>query len=315
MTHRFAFALALASLVGAGCSSDGSDGSGGATPGTGGAAGTTTSSGSPSSATGPSGSGAGGAAGSGGGASTTGTQGAGGTSVTTGSPAGSGGGPQTEPDVGATAIAQLTIGQAPDAGSLDTSATTTQSGSIFLLSLARGDWASAPDAPTDSFGNAWSAIGGSHTYASWPTSATGLYRSEGAVGGEGHVFTMTHGASDEVSLSAVEVVGATAVVADSWVERGASSALTSDPVHVDGPAVLVAWWWGSGGVRPEGTSHVADPGDGFTLLPNATGLVSLSNSGYIQVAAAYRVVDAAGDFAVSWTTDDEGAQLYLVALQ
>ena len=73
--------------------------------------------------------------------------------------------------------------------------------------------------------------------------------------------------------------------------------------------------WGSGGVRAVGTRHVAVPGSGFQLIPAATGLASISSSGYVQVASAWRLVTAPGDYTVTWTTDGEGAQLYLVAVQ
>ena len=81
-----------------------------------------------------------------------------------------------------------------------------------------------------------------------------------------------------------------------------------------GPATLVAWWWGSGGVRPVGDLHVAVPGDGFAIVPGATGLRSLSANGYVQVAVAAREVTGAGTYSVSWT-GEEGAQLYLVAVR
>ncbi|MES1265880.1 MAG: hypothetical protein ABUU24_09570, partial [Variovorax sp.] len=153
----------------------------------------------------------------------------------------------------------------------------------------------------------------------WPDSATGLYDAVAATGGADHTFSMTWGdaggAGDEVSISAVEVRGAVAIEDESWVERDGDTSITSASVTTSGPAMLVAWWWGSGGVRPPGTMHTAMPGDGFTALPGASGLTSLSSNGYIQVAAAYRSVDTAGTYTVSWTTEGEGAQLYLIALR
>jgi hypothetical protein len=121
--------------------------------------------------------------------------------------------------------------------------------------------------------------------------------------------------SDETTLSAVEVKGATTIEDSNWVERIAANTISNANVHTNGAAMLIAWWWGSGGVRTVGELLKAIPGNGFTLIPNATGLVRLSKSGYIQVAAAYRMVNAAGDYNVTWQTDNEGAQLYLVALR
>jgi hypothetical protein len=218
--------------------------------------------------------------------------------------------------IGASTIAQRTLGQSPATGMLGSKPVTTQkSGSVLLVSLARGDWASAPEAPTDNYANSFTAQGSTNFYTDYPGSATSLYHAVGALGGANHVFSMLWNNSDETTLSAVEVTGATTIEDSSWVERTAANSISSVNVHTNGAAILVAWWWGSGGVRTVGEAHKAIPGNGFTLIPNATGLVSLSGSGYIQVAAAYRVVSAAGDYNVTWQTDNEGAQLYLVALR
>jgi hypothetical protein len=218
--------------------------------------------------------------------------------------------------IGATSIAQRINGQSPTTGTLSTNAITTQkSGSVLLVSLARGDWDSAPNAPTDNHANTFTIQGSTHNYIVWTNSATGLYHAIGAAGGASHIFSMLWNNSDETTLSAVEVKGATSIEDSSWVERTAANTISSANVHTNGAAMLVAWWWGSGGVRTEGEIHKAIPGNGFTLIPNATGLVSLSGSGYIQVAAAYRMVNSAGDYNVTWQTDNEGAQLYLVALR
>jgi hypothetical protein len=218
--------------------------------------------------------------------------------------------------IGASAIAQRINGQSPKTGTLNTNAVSTQkSGSVLLVSLARGGWASAPNAPTDNHSNTFGILGSTHTYIDWTSSATGLYRATSATGGANHIFSMLWNNSDEVTASAIEVMGATAIEDSSWVERPAANTISSANVHANGTAMLVAWWWGSGGVRAVGEIHKAIPGNGFTLIPGATGLVSLSESGYIQVAAAYKMVNTAGDYNVTWQTDNEGAQLYLVALR
>ncbi len=218
--------------------------------------------------------------------------------------------------IGASAIAQRINGQSPTTGTLETNAVTTQkSGSVLLVSLARGSWASAPNAPTDNHNNTFGILGSTHTYLDWTNSATGLYHANNAIGGVNHIFSMLWNNSDEVTSSAVEVTGATTIEDSSWVERTAANTISSANVHTNGAAILVAWWWGSGGVRTVGETHKAIPGNGFTLIPNATGLISLSESGYIQVAAAYKMVNTAGDYNVTWQTDNEGAQLYLVALR
>lgn len=221
--------------------------------------------------------------------------------------------------IGAQAVEQRPYASGPSTGVLTTDAVATENGSVLLLSLARGNWAGAPDAPTDSPGNAYSLVDSTHDYGAWPGSATGTYVAANAAGDAQHTFSMTWGdaggSGDEVTISAIEVRGATAIVDSSWVEQSAASSITSASVTTTGPAMLVAWWWGSGGVRPPGTAHVAVPGDGFTLAAEASALTSISSSGYVQVAVAYRAVDSAGNYSISWTTDDEGAQLYLIALQ
>lgn len=315
MKTSLAFFCTVVSLAALSCSDDdGGVGGGGATTAAE-ASSTTATSGNGSSSAGD---GGGPSAGSGGEAGSAGdggdAKGAGG-DAGGGGDVGAGGDPPGFLAIGLTALRQVTIGELGDGGTASTEAATSESGSILIASLARGDWESAPDAPTDNFGNDFADVDIVHAYAAWPDSATQLFADTNAVGGEGHVFSMTLAPSDEVSLSVVEVRGAASIAGGSWVEQNASNSITSEVVHVDGPAMLVAWWWGSGGVRPVGSAHVAIPGDDFEILPSATGLVSLSENGYIQVAAAYRMVDAAGDYSVSWTTDDEGAQLYLVALR
>jgi len=221
--------------------------------------------------------------------------------------------------LGAAAVRQRIYRAPPATGTLTTDPVTTRAGSVLLACLARGSWALAPEAPTDNHGNVFSPLGELHSYADWPTSATRLYRAIDPSTGPNHTFSMTWGdiggTGDEVTISVVEVLGAKTIEATSWIERSRGRLVESAPVTTSGPAVLVAWWWGSGKVRRAGSKHVAAPGDGFTIVPEATALTSLGTDGYVQVAVAYRVVQAAGTYQVTWKTDDEGAQLYLVALR
>ncbi len=222
--------------------------------------------------------------------------------------------------IGSGAVRQRIYRASPATGSLTTAPISTQAaGSLLLASIARGTWDAAPDAPTDNHGNVFAPVGSTHAYTDWPTSRTGLYRALEAVGGSGHTFSMTWGdlggTGDEVTISVVEVIGAKSIEDTSWIERPRGKSVESAPVTTSGPALLVAWWWGSGGVRPAGSKHVAVPGDGFAIAPPATALTSLSTDGYVQVAVAYRFVKAAGTYKVTWATDNEGAQLYLVALR
>jgi hypothetical protein len=143
--------------------------------------------------------------------------------------------------IGANTIAQRINGQAPVTGTLETNAATTQkSGSILLVSLARGAWDSAPNAPTDNHANTFTLQGSTHTYIDWTNSATGLYHTTAATGGANHVFSMLWNNSDEVSLSAVEVKGATTIEDSSWIEQPAAERCCNPG------RVVVGFRWGSG---------------------------------------------------------------------
>jgi hypothetical protein len=229
--------------------------------------------------------------------------------------------PDAEPAVlriGASTLAQRIHASGPTAGVLSAPAMHTETGSVIVAGIARGSWDHAPEGPSDGLGNSFVALDGTHTYAAWPTSATSVYGATAVRGGPAHVLSAPWGegggAGDEVTLTAVEIRGASAIEDTSFVERGPGEELTSAPVTTAGPALLVAFWWGSGGVRARGTLHVASPGDGFERIDGATGLESLSENGYIQIAVAARTVGA-GAHTITWTSDGEGAQLYLVALR
>ncbi|MGJ7511603.1 hypothetical protein [Variovorax sp. GT1P44] len=192
--------------------------------------------------------------------------------------------------------------------SLSTPAMTTQaSGSTLLACVGRGLLASA--APTDNAGNAFAQLGVPHIYTLWPNSGTGLYGCEKAVGKVGHVVTVAKPkATDETTLSVVEVTGGGALRDVQWREALSGQPLTSASVTTTGPAVLVAWWWGDAGVDQDKT---AVPNNGFTVIDSV-----LSAGALVQGAVAVRQVSAAGTYNVTWvSTPQQGAQLWLVAVQ
>ena len=227
--------------------------------------------------------------------------------------------PQIKPNttfaIGATTMVQNQAGNPAPNKTLKTPTVTSQtSQSVFLTSIARGGWGNdQSQGVQDSYNNAYSILGTGHFYIDYLSSGTGVFYSTTSSGGTNHSFFAPCD-TDEVTLSTIEVRGASAIETSSWVERPAANTITSNQVHTNGAAILIAWWWGSGGIRPAGDLHKAVPGSGFTLIPNASGLVSLGGPGYIQVASAYKVVSGAGDYTISWQTDQEGAQLYLIAL-
>lgn len=191
---------------------------------------------------------------------------------------------------------------------ISTPGLSTQTGSTILVSVGRGVFSSFA-LPTDNKGNApYRQLGEAHTYTRYPNSGTALYAFEGAAGGSDHVISATTPASDEITLSAVEVRG-TRVVDHQWREvlRGGPP-ITSGKVTTTGPATLVAFWWGDHDVREDKT---ATPDGGFQVIDSV-----LASGALVQSAVAVKHVDAAGSYDVTWTaTPPQGAQLWLVAVE
>lgn len=200
--------------------------------------------------------------------------------------------------------------------------TTQPSNSVMLAVLMRENWTSDTSAPTDNKGNTYALVNGPHAYTGFPSAQTALYAKTNAVGGASHVLSATWPVKNvtgaEMSLLAVEVPTgrATAIVQDaSFVERSSAASVTSVSVTTTGPAVLVGFWLGTGGVITVGTTHPGAPQAPFTAIPNADTAVAIHNNGYIQGKSAYAYVTAPGTYTVTWTGTSEGAQLYLVAIQ
>ncbi len=192
---------------------------------------------------------------------------------------------------------------------LSTSALTTSgSGGTLLACVGRGV-VSDHSAPTDNKGNTFLQLGATHTYTLWASSGTALYACEQASGGGGHVVAAAKPhASDETTLSVIEVIGGGLVRQVQWREVLAGSPLTSASVTTTGPALLVAWWWGDAGVQSDKT---AVPDNGFSVVDSV-----LASGALVQCAVAVRQVGVAGTYHVTWTaTPEQGAQLWLVAVQ
>lgn len=207
----------------------------------------------------------------------------------------------------------------PGTGAVDTQAT----GSFFVASVAWGRVATGGAAPTDSKGNTYSLIT-KQNYIGFPSSAQATYSAGVGSGGAAHTLTAAFGAGndgggDECTAILGEIIGGLQLKDHSYVENSpVSNVVTSAPVTVTGPAVLVAFWWLNGTVRTEGTNHVATPGSGFTAIPEATALMEIGpgGAGEVQVATHYRVVASAGTYTASITTTlGEGAAVHLLAIQ
>jgi hypothetical protein len=184
---------------------------------------------------------------------------------------------------------------------------TAATGSTILVSEGRGIF-SAFALPTDNQGNApYLQLGQAHTYNRYPDSGTALYAFANAKGGDGHVVSASTPASDEITLSVVEVKG-TKVQDFQWAEVLMGNPLTSPKVTTTGPATLVAWWWGDAGVASDKTA-VAN--NGFQVIDSV-----LVAGALVQSAVAVKDVTEAGSYDVTWTsTPLQGAQLWIVAVQ
>lgn len=198
------------------------------------------------------------------------------------------------------------------------SSTTQPANSVLVAAFSRGQWATDTSAPTDNKGNTFTILE-SNQYATFAPSRSALAVKTNAVGGSGHVFSLTYANNDEVTGWFVEVPTgrSTSFIQErSFVERSGPTGgtVTSASVTTTGPAMLVAFCLGTGTVLAAGTAHIATVEAAYTPCPDADSLVSLTTNGYIQGKAATRYVDAAGTYTATWTTT-EGAHLYLVAIQ
>jgi hypothetical protein len=224
--------------------------------------------------------------------------------------------------IGGATVMQHNNDTGTDTGTLTSSAVSTTTGSLILSSIARGIWANAPTPPTDNQSNTYSILGTTHTYVGYPGSQSAVYDKVNATGNPSHTFSVTWGlggrgsggGGDEVTVSAVEVRGATLVNATTFVERAAAATISGLPTSTSGPGILVSFCWGSG---PVGTTHDFRPGTGWTRIDSATAIGDPSPLGSIQVAVAYRIVTGPTTDTVTWrnVNVNEGAQIYTIALQ
>ncbi|MET0934596.1 MAG: hypothetical protein ABWX83_01305 [Luteibacter sp.] len=183
-------------------------------------------------------------------------------------------------------------------------------GSVFIVFNA--GYASNDATPRDSFGNRWKPLGRAQTYADYGERFTVQgYVALAGRGGPSHTVTIEkHGEPrGELSLPFVEIRNASRVAAVARSYAGAALQVASDEITVNGPATLLAFWWGDGGVK----RMTVTPGDGFRLID---AFVELPDESGVQGAVAWRQVDAAGTYRVHWTVAPvQGAALWLIAIQ
>ncbi|KRF02125.1 hypothetical protein ASG87_11640 [Frateuria sp. Soil773] len=179
------------------------------------------------------------------------------------------------------------------------------------LIVFNGGYAGNAAPPVDSYANRWTRLGRVTYGNGYDGFDVKAYVALRARGGPGHTvsFAKRANAAGEISVPFVEVrnAGRLQDVAQNYPAAGL--VLTSGSVTTTGPATLVALWWGDGAV----TRMTATPNNGFTVIDRF--LMLPDNSG-VQCAVAFRQVDAAGTYNVSWIgAPIQGAILWLLAFQ
>lgn len=187
---------------------------------------------------------------------------------------------------------------------------TAANGSVLIAFNA--GYASNDGGPKDTYGNRWKSLGHGLTYANYGDRfGVTAYVALAAKGGPGHRLSIAKPGEPkgELSLPFVEVRNATRVQAFAQNYADASLVVASKTITVDGPATLLAFWWGDGGVK----RMTAVPGDGFTLIDS---FVELPDESGVQGAVAWRQVDSAGTYQVHWTAAPvQGAALWIIAIR
>lgn len=237
------------------------------------------------------------------------------------------------PELGAHSLLVQTEGQG-SSPAVSAPITTQTSGSSLLVLVS--SYASNPDAPTDTYANAWKQIGGRVVYRGYEGRFdVRAYVALSAKGGPGHTLSVVKPGrpEGEISVPFIEIkhAGTLQAVAQTYPAPGlvekagnrlarawqtiaggadeTSAALVSGTVTTTGPATLVAVWWGDGRAR----TMTAVPHDGFRLIDQ---FLDLPPKGGVQCAVATRQVAAAGSYHVTWTgTPAQGAILWLFAFQ
>jgi hypothetical protein len=164
--------------------------------------------------------------------------------------------------------------------------------------------------PTDNYGNVFVKHGSDSGYDGFGTTWTfKAYAAENGVGGSGHTLTKLKPTdpTGEIVIGLVEVTDSARLVGFSQDYAHSPAANTSRPVHVDGPATLVAIWSGDS----PSTHNTATPGNGFSTIENYTDWPVGTS---IETAVATKEVTTAGYYGITWSVSPtQGANLYLFA--
>ena len=212
--------------------------------------------------------------------------------------------------------------------------TTEQSGSTLLV--LNGGFVSNAAVPTDSYARRWTQVGTADVYDGYEGRFdVKAYVSLAGQGGVAHTVSIDKKGEPnrEITVPFIEIrhagvlqdfsqsyprpdLGGRIVSKASRTWRRLVSAepvssfnLTSGEVTTTGPAVLIAVWWGDGNVR----DMRAVPDNGFKVIDS---FLRLPPESGVQCAVAYRQVDHAGIYHVTWTgSPRQRAILWLFAFQ
>lgn len=185
---------------------------------------------------------------------------------------------------------------------------TATQGSSFIAFV--GGFTSNDAGPVDNLGNHWQPLSPPVVYRGYGGrfNVRSYLVPEGR-GGAGHRIEVDKPGNPDGELTLVVVearnAGRLVDVAQDYPRPGLR--LTSGTVTTDGPALLVALWWGDA----QGLRQVATPGDGFRRIEDFT---RLPPNSAVQAVVAVRRVEQAGRYRVTWNNlPKQGAVLWLLA--
>jgi hypothetical protein len=165
-------------------------------------------------------------------------------------------------------------------------------------------------APVDTRGTIYNKVVADAPYRGYPSVGNAVFSASVGSGNGPLTITIKKSiAAGEITVNAVHIPNGTKVTAAPRTYPSAGSGVQrSGSVTTNGPAVLVAWWWGDGSL---GTTHVANPANGFQIISALT-----LDGNIVQCTVAVKVVSAAGTYDAAWfSTSGEGAMLALVAVE
>lgn len=189
--------------------------------------------------------------------------------------------------------------------------TTQKSGSVLLV--FNGGYNGNSGHPVDSYSNRWRSLGSAVPYKNGYGDSFDVkaYIARSARGGPNHTVSITKAANPagEISIPFVEIrqAGMLKDVVQNYAPTGFVT--TSGNVTTTGPATLIAFWWGDGGVK----RMTAVPNNGFAVIDR---FLQLPDNSAVQCAVAFRQVSKPGTYNVSWMgAPVQGAILWLFAFQ